>query len=159
MWQVTHGMWHLTPDRWGEVNLLSKFQLPSSTYIFYNNPPDYFQLGLKELNPCDHPKGSSLSHGRKDKHTHTKLLCNKHIINELAVPCIFHEFFLRYGTVAILNKQSDCERIHQRVLHLPPLTLSMTLLMSLTHLSTMVLEAFIPENLKMALTISPNSAS
>ena len=30
MWHVTHDMWHLTRDRNGEVNLLSKFQLPSS---------------------------------------------------------------------------------------------------------------------------------
>ena len=30
MWHVTYDMWHLTRDRYGEVNLLSKFQVPSS---------------------------------------------------------------------------------------------------------------------------------
>ena len=30
MWHGTHGMSHMSHDRWGEVNLLSKFQLPSS---------------------------------------------------------------------------------------------------------------------------------
>ena len=31
MWHMTHDIWHLTHDRGGgEVNLLSKYQLPSS---------------------------------------------------------------------------------------------------------------------------------
>ena len=30
MWHVTCDMWHGTPDRWWEVNILSKFQVPSS---------------------------------------------------------------------------------------------------------------------------------
>ena len=35
-WHMTCDMWHLTRDRYGEVNLLSKFQLPSS-----------YRLGMK----------------------------------------------------------------------------------------------------------------
>ena len=30
MWHETRDMWHMTCDRWGEVKLLSKCQLPSS---------------------------------------------------------------------------------------------------------------------------------
>ena len=30
MWHMTYDTRHMTPDRWGEVNLLSKFQLHSS---------------------------------------------------------------------------------------------------------------------------------
>ena len=30
MWHLTPGMWHMTRDRWGQVNLLSNFQLSSS---------------------------------------------------------------------------------------------------------------------------------
>ena len=30
MWQVTRDTWHVTCDMFGEVNILSKFQLPSS---------------------------------------------------------------------------------------------------------------------------------
>ena len=29
-WQVTNDMWHVTCDMWREVNILSKFQVPSS---------------------------------------------------------------------------------------------------------------------------------
>ena len=29
-WHVTHDTWHVTCERWEQVNLLSKFQLPSS---------------------------------------------------------------------------------------------------------------------------------
>ena len=30
MWHVTHDMWHVTCDMWREVNILKKFQGPSS---------------------------------------------------------------------------------------------------------------------------------
>ena len=30
MWHVTYDMWHVTCDRWCGLNILSKFQLPSS---------------------------------------------------------------------------------------------------------------------------------
>ena len=30
MWHMTLDTWHMTHDRWGEVNILSKCQLPSS---------------------------------------------------------------------------------------------------------------------------------
>ena len=33
---MTFDMWHMPRDRWGEVNILSKFQLPS-----------YYVLGVK----------------------------------------------------------------------------------------------------------------
>ena len=43
------------------------------------NLPDLFQLCSKELNPCDHPKGWSLPHGRRDKHTLTEFRICKNI--------------------------------------------------------------------------------
>ena len=30
IWHMAYGIWHVIYDRWREVNLLSKFQLPSS---------------------------------------------------------------------------------------------------------------------------------
>ena len=42
MWHVTHDTWHMTPDTWrmthdmfGEVNVPSKFQLPSSYCLWF----------------------------------------------------------------------------------------------------------------------------
>ena len=34
-WHVTHDMWHVTCDIFGEVNILSKFQLPSSYCLWF----------------------------------------------------------------------------------------------------------------------------
>ena len=34
-WHVTHDMWHVTPDTFGGVNILSKFQLPSSYRLWF----------------------------------------------------------------------------------------------------------------------------
>ena len=34
-WHVTHDMWHMTRDMFGGVNILSKFQLPSSYGLWF----------------------------------------------------------------------------------------------------------------------------
>ena len=46
MWNMTHDTWHITCDRVGEVNLLSKFQLPSSygLGVKVNLTPDTWHL-------------------------------------------------------------------------------------------------------------------
>ena len=38
MWHMKHGIWQMTYDRWGEVNILSKLQLLNS-----------YSLGVKVL--------------------------------------------------------------------------------------------------------------
>ena len=45
MWQVTHDMWHMTHDTYCGMNILSKFQLPSSFgfgltvfWIYFHKP-------------------------------------------------------------------------------------------------------------------------
>ena len=35
MWQVTGDTWHMTRDMFGGVNILSKFQLPSSYHLLF----------------------------------------------------------------------------------------------------------------------------
>ena len=35
MWNVTRDMWHVTHDTFGGVNILSKFQLPSSCRLWF----------------------------------------------------------------------------------------------------------------------------
>ena len=35
MWHVTRDMWHMTRDMFGGVNILSKFQLPSSCRLWF----------------------------------------------------------------------------------------------------------------------------
>ena len=35
LWQVTLDMWHVTHDTFGGVNILSKFQLPSSYRLWF----------------------------------------------------------------------------------------------------------------------------
>ena len=35
MWHVTHDMWHVACDMFGGVNILSKFQLPSSYRLWF----------------------------------------------------------------------------------------------------------------------------
>ena len=42
MWHVTRDMWHMACDRWGDVNLLSKSQLPSSYGLGVKVFEDFF---------------------------------------------------------------------------------------------------------------------
>ena len=51
---------------------LKYFVLKSFKVGVRPKPPDWFQLCLKELNPCYHQKGWSLPHGKRDEHTHIK---------------------------------------------------------------------------------------
>ena len=68
---------------------LKYFVLKSLQVGVLTNPPDWFQLKSKELNPCDPKKWWIPPQERREEHTHTQPSLNKNIINF----CISKNYF------------------------------------------------------------------